>query len=165
MKCARLKWLFGSSSLGSSVVTEACFFLVLAGLVEVLASQLLHIYCQKSEQASKIVFYGCIYFRLLLMIFCQQLPITAVGKERMVLQYSEDMTNMHDSTCHMSGVYVLASKMTLALCMFCNVRWAKEKALKERGSMEIITDNYEVKKSMRFLLCAIDSASSMYFQG
>lgn len=75
---------------------------------------------------------------------------------------------MHDSTCHMSSVYVLASKMTLALCMFCNVPWApwaKEKALKERGSMEIITDNYEVKKSMRFLLCAIDSASSMYFQG
>lgn len=85
LKCARLKWRFGSSSLGSSVVTEAWFFLVLAGLVEVLASQLLHMYCQKSEQASMIFCYGFIYFRLLLMIFCQQLPITAVRNQRIVL--------------------------------------------------------------------------------
>ncbi|CAL1172091.1 unnamed protein product [Cladocopium goreaui] len=37
-----------------------------------------------------------------------------------------------------------AMKKTIEMC-----KTQVEKALKERGSMEIITDNYEVKKSMR----------------
>ena len=43
-------------------------------------------------------------------------------------------------------------------CWIMMCRWLEEKALKERGSMEIITDNYEVKKSMRrFLLINIQA--------
>lgn len=168
LKCARLKWLFGSSSLGSSVVTGCDRGMVLPRSCRVGWSACISAFAYVLPK--KWASFGDLLLWIYLFPFAPGdfLPATADNCRKeptygALVFWGHDY--MHDSTCHMSSVYVLASKMTLALCMFCNVPWAKEKALKERGSMEIITDNYEVKKSMRFLLCAIDSASSMYFQG